>query len=379
MNVLSLCDGISGGYAASKMAGIEFDKYYSSEINKYANKLSEDNYPEIIRLGDMNNWGDWDIDWSSIGLLLAGFPCQVWSKAGKQQGDNDPRGALVHTVIEIWDHIKLHNPNVQVLFENVRMKKEFQEYIDNLFGIKSKLVNSALVSAQNRERLYWTSWNFEQPKDERIYLKDILEDEVASKYRIGEGWLDWWLKNGEFQLKKKYSSLNSDKAITMTARQYASWNGNFVTCVAQRGRNIVDGVRKDYYGAPTEQRLEPRDDGKTNCLTTVTKDNYVLISKPERIGYIGKGGQGERVYSAYGKNICLSALGGGRGAKTGLVLDSDLLIRRLTPRECARLQTYPDTFKITVSDSQAYKCFGNGWNLKTIAHILIEWKKHNAK
>jgi site-specific DNA-cytosine methylase len=214
-NVLSLCDGISGGYTALKRANKPINKYYASEIDKHAIKISQATYPDIIQLGDMKNWRNWIIDWSNIDLLFAGFPCQAWSVAGKQKGDNDPRGELVHVVIEIWEHIKKHNPDVKVLFENVKMKKEFKDYIDNLFGIKGVLLNSALVSAQNRERYYWCSWAFPQPEDRGIMLKDVVHENVDLNKPMSENWCEWWKKNAEFQLSKKYSSLSPEKAITI--------------------------------------------------------------------------------------------------------------------------------------------------------------------
>ncbi|MAF36322.1 hypothetical protein CL622_04355, partial [archaeon] len=138
MNVLSLFNGMSCGMMALERLNIKVGKYYSSEIDKYANKASETLYPEIIQLGDATKWQDWSIDLGSIDLLMAGFPCQAWSMAGKQKGDNDPRGALVHDLINIWNAINHERGNqgkdpVKFLFENVKMKKEFLDYINNLF------------------------------------------------------------------------------------------------------------------------------------------------------------------------------------------------------------------------------------------------------
>jgi DNA (cytosine-5)-methyltransferase 1/DNA (cytosine-5)-methyltransferase 3A len=176
MNVLSLFDGISGGRVALERANITVDKYYASEIDKWAIAISKKNYPDIIQLGDINNWRTWDIDWKSIDLLFAGFCCQSWSQAGKQQGDKDPRGALMWVMLDIFNHIKTLNPNVYFLFENVKMKKEFLDYVNKAIGCESILINSALVSAQNRQRNYWTNIpNVTQPEDKRIYLKDIIE------------------------------------------------------------------------------------------------------------------------------------------------------------------------------------------------------------
>ena len=156
---------------------IKVNSYYSSEIDKHANKASQALYPNIIQLGDITKWKEWDIDWSSIDLLLAGFPCQAWSVAGKQEGDNDPRGELVHDLIAIWREIQKHNPNLKFMFENVKMKKEFLDYINDLFSVEPILINSALLSAQNRKRYYWTNIEgVEQPEDKGILLKDILDD-----------------------------------------------------------------------------------------------------------------------------------------------------------------------------------------------------------
>jgi len=131
MIVLSLFDGLSGGQIALNRIGIKPTKYYASEIDKYAIKVAMANFPDTIQLGDVTKWREWDIDFSTIDLLFAGFPCQAWSLAGKQQGDNDPRGALVHDLIDIWNEIKSKNPNMKFLFENVKMKEEFQSYINN--------------------------------------------------------------------------------------------------------------------------------------------------------------------------------------------------------------------------------------------------------
>lgn len=182
MNVLSLFDGMSCGRIALDRAGIEVDKYYASEIDKYATKVSEANYPDIIRLGDVTKWRDWDIDWASIDLVTGGFPCQAWSMAGKQLGDKDERGMLFWTMLDVMKKVREYNPNAHFLIENVKMKKEFEEYITHhteqaLGEVHKILINSALVSAQNRNRYYWTSFECGQPEDWKVTYKDITEDE----------------------------------------------------------------------------------------------------------------------------------------------------------------------------------------------------------
>ena len=174
MNVLSLFDGKSSGYTACELAGIEIGTYYSAEVDKYAIKVSDAIHPDQIRLGDVTKWREWDIDWSSIDMIFGGFPCQAWSMAGKQMGDKDERGMLFWTMLDIMKHVRHHNPKADFLIENVKMKKEFEEYItfhmNNAVGDVHKiLINSALVSAQNRNRYYWTSFEVTQPEDKGIF------------------------------------------------------------------------------------------------------------------------------------------------------------------------------------------------------------------
>ena len=152
-------------------------------------------------------------------------------------------------------------------------------------------------------------------------------------------------------------------------------------CVASRGRNIVNGKRQDILGAKTEQRLEPNLTGKSNTLTMVQKDN--LVCQPIRLGHFNTGGQGDCIYSVEGKSITLSAQGGGRGAKTGLVKinlpDADYQIRKLTPVECERLQGFKDDYTSAVSNSQRYKSLGNSFTVPIIEHILKHLDLTNDK
>ena len=176
MNVLSLCDGIRCGRIALDRAGIKVDKYYSSEIDKYANQVGQRHYPDTIELGDMTKWKDWDIDWASIDLVISGTPCQSFSSAGNGKGFEGKSG-LFFDYADIYHKVLLHNPNALFLLENVVMKKEWQDIISKIMGVQPIMIDSALVSAQRRKRLYWTNIpNIEQPKDKGILLTDILED-----------------------------------------------------------------------------------------------------------------------------------------------------------------------------------------------------------
>lgn len=179
INVLSLFDGMSCGMIALERAGIPVNEYYASEIDKYATQVSESNYPNIIRLGDVTEVSGclYDID-----LLIGGSPCQGFSFAGKQINFEDPRSKLFFEYVRILKEIRITNPNVKFLLENVRMKKEYQDIISGLLGVEPIEINSALVSAQNRVRLYWT--NIEgvtQPEDKGIMLKDIIEAGYVEK------------------------------------------------------------------------------------------------------------------------------------------------------------------------------------------------------
>ena len=377
MKVLSLFDGISCGRVALERAGIPVEKYYASEIDKYATRVSVKNYPDIIRLGDVNKWREWNIDWSSIDLLIGGSPCQGFSFAGKQLNFNDPRSKLFFVFADILNHIKLVNPNIKFLLENVRMKQEYQDVISETLGVKPVVINSALVSAQNRIWFYWANWDFGQPADKGIMLKDIVHENADMDYAIGESWAKWFAENGEFQCLKKYSAIDPEKAITMTARQYASWNGNF----------IFETLNK--------------------YIVRFDKTLQILEKEVEKgkVGFFRKDSQANRVYFIHDKAVCLCGDAGGGAAKMGQYLFGCLTpdriekrqngqrfndgnkfytltaqdqhgvliegyIRKLTPIECERLQTLPDNYTAGVSDSQRYKMLGNGWTVDVIAHLL---------
>lgn len=175
MNVLSLFDGMSCGQVALERANVPVENYYASEIDKYAIEITMKNYPNTIQLGSVENWKEWEIDWGSIDLLIGGSPCQGFSYAGKQLNFDDPRSKLFFTYVDILNHIRKFNPDVQFLLENVKMKPEWEEVITNLLGVNPILIDSSWITAQMRTRLYWTNFPVTFPRPKDVKLEDILE------------------------------------------------------------------------------------------------------------------------------------------------------------------------------------------------------------
>ena len=386
MNVLSLFNGFSGGKLALETLGVEIGTYYSSEIDKYANQATQAMFPDTIQLGSVTEWREWDIDWSSIDLVTGGFPCQAWSMAGKQLGDKDERGMLFWVMLDIIKHVKHYNPKADFLIENVKMKKEFEQYItthtENALGKVHKiLINSALVSAQNRNRYYWTSFEVEQPEDKGILLKDIIEHD--GEYTV----MSEKFVNRQQGRKCLRDDLDG-KAVNLSAMEYVKngRQGDYIKCGAIRGRYIVDGKRGDHLvgsqAGITEQRLEIRKDEKTNTLTTVQKDNVVVTTMRVDTATDIKGHDyNRRIYSGEGKSPTLAASSGGNLEPKLSInkVENECLknvnYRKLTPRECFRLQTVPEHHIDTllsagISNTQLYKMAGNGWTIDVIAHIL---------
>lgn len=298
MNVLSLFDGMSCGQLALNRAGISYDKYFASEIDSYAIKVTKENFPDTIHLGDVTK-----IDFKSlpkIDLLIGGSPCQGFSIAGKQLNFSDPRSALFFEFVRA---LKETSPKY-FLLENVVMKQEYQDVISEQLGVKPVFINSSMFSAQTRKRLYWTNIPILPFEDKGIVLADIIEHGLVDR----------------------------DKSYCIDANYF-------------KGTNL-----EQYLSKKRRQVVFEKSD------------------KPIRLGAVTKS-MGTRVYHESGKSICLSALGGGWGAKTGLYHD-DYCIRKLSVLECKRLQTVPEDYKMNVSNTQAYKMLGNGWTIDVIAHIF---------
>ena len=176
MNVLSLFDGMSCGQIALNKAGVKYQKYFACEIDKYAIQVTQHNYPETIQIGDVLNVKGSDLP--KIDLMFGGSPCQGFSFAGKQLNFDDPRSALFFEFVRLKDDLKPR----YFLLENVKMKKEYENIITEFLGVEPILINSNLVSAQNRERLYWTNIpNVQQPKNKNIFVRDILDYSSAHK------------------------------------------------------------------------------------------------------------------------------------------------------------------------------------------------------
>jgi len=412
VNVLSLFDGMSGTQMALYNSGIAVDKYYASEIDKYAIEITRKNFPDTIHLGDVKDVKGEDFI-RDIDLVVAGSPCQGFSFAGKQLAFDDPRSALFFEFIRILREVK---PKY-FLLENVRMKKEFQDVISEqissvypeytsggLFSIEPILINSALVSAQNRNRLYWTNIpGVEQPEDLGIVLRDVLDYKPEEFTKMSDNFLK---RNGE---RNCMIDDTKEKAHSFSAMDYVKngRQGNYLACDNEgkptyntpkqvgtakeiNGHDILKRVYSEDGKSPTlnsmgggnrepkvavkggairarskdskgkhvgwketkpKQVLEIRKDDKSNSLTSVTKDS-VAVSKI--------------------RNKSKTVRSGGRLSYDRHEWDSvdELHWRKLTPLECERLQTFPDNYSEGVSNTQRYKMLGNGFTVRVIEHIL---------
>jgi len=365
INVFSGFDGMSCGQLALQKAGIPVGTYHASEIDKPAMKVTTKNFPFTLQMGDITKLEDWRLkvirDEVGIDLVMGGSPCQGFSFAGKNLNFEDPRSKLFFEFVRV---LKILKPKY-FLLENVRMKKESQDIISDYMGVEPIVVNSNLVSAQNRHRLYWTNIPFSIPDDKGIVLADILEDGVTDREK-------------SHCLDANYFKGGNLKSYFKKHRRQLVFNNKGG---AIRGRYDKDGKIK--------QQLELRPDDKTNSLTTVQKDN-VVVTVPElksafgaciQVGEADLKGHDiiKRVYSPKGKAPTLTTMGGGH--REPKVIVDELTWRKLTPLECERLQTVPDGYTEGVSNTQRYKMLGNGWTVDVVAHILkgIRHKEESEK
>lgn len=191
MNVLSLFDGISTGQQALKELGLKIENYYASEIDSNAIHVAMDNHIDTIQVGDVTKWRNWDVDWSSIDLLIGGSPCQGFSICGNRLNFDDPRSALFQEYLDILKHVKSFNPNVKFLLENVKMQQHCQDKITELLGVEPVFIDSSTHSAAMRKRLYWFNWDAPLPISEDVKFQDVLTDGYVEKIKswcVLEAW-----------------------------------------------------------------------------------------------------------------------------------------------------------------------------------------------
>lgn len=258
MIVLSLFDGMSCGRIALERAGIIPTTYYASEIDPHAIKVTMNNYPDTIQLGDVKNWREWKLP--QIDLIIGGSPCQGFSFAGKGLNFNDPRSKLFFEFVDIMNHLK---PKY-FLLENVKMKKESENIISEYMGVEPITINSSLVSAQNRVRLYWTNIHLSQPKDKQITWRDIREYNVAPNFYYSDKAINWIKRHSERTGKVLRVWGNDEKIQMLEASMYKNYS-------AQRffGIQDVEGLR---YITPTEcERAQTVPDGYTDCVSNTQR------------------------------------------------------------------------------------------------------------
>jgi len=435
MNVLSLFDGMSCGMIALDRLGIKVDNYYASEIDKYAIQVSQANYPNIIQVGDITK-----LDLSTlpkIDLVMGGSPCQGFSFAGKQLAFDDPRSALFFEFVKCVDTLK---PKY-FLLENVKMKKEYLDVISEYMGVEPIFIQSSLVSAQSRQRYYWTNIpNVEQPEERGIVLRDILEDQVGSEHYVGDN-MQKNYKGGN-QLNPNYKSQantihNSDKksgticagthgyangyvgdkhkpvkqternarhlkqlddkSLCMTATMYKGAGNNGMTLVPQK---LVDDISdlpeksqtiKSQYYKSSKANFE-----RSGTFHATGIPQKLVSDKPQHTSTavdVKAAAYRARSVDENGKRVAwkdtkpkqMLELRKDEKSNSVTSVQKDNVLtqdkvywRKLTPLECERLQTVPDNYTNHVSNTQRYKMLGNGWTIEVIAHILQNMEIDNV-
>ena len=332
MNILSLFDGMSCGQLALKRLNISYDNYYASEIDKPAIKITQKNFPSTIQLGDIKKLSSADLkSLPKINLIMGGSPCQGFSFGGKGLNFDDPRSKLFFEFARVLKEI---NPKY-FLLENVRMNIKSQDIISNMLEVEPIKINSSLVSAQNRVRLYWTNIPVDKIlEDKCMILEDILEKEVDLKYLAGEK-LQREYKGGN-QLNPKFKSqcntiYNRDGKFGTLCAGTHGYSFGYVSDGALINKSTTKNGKAyaltcSYSGAVAWNSIERQQRTMIPVCKSNNKDNPNVID-----GYY---------------------------------------YRKLTPIECERLQTVPDNYTEGVSNTQRYKMLGNGWTIDIISYIL---------
>ena len=395
MNVLSLFDGMSCGQIALDKLGIKPTNYFASEIDKFAIQTAKKNFPNTIHLGDVTKIqtsGDHLLDEFECGhkidLLIGGSPCQGFSYSGKRLNFDDPRSKLFFEYVRLLKELK---PKY-FLLENVRMAKASQDIITEYLGVEPIVINSNLVSAQNRHRLYWTNIpNVTQPKDKAIVLKDILEDydTIGEEHFHSNKAMEYmergnkkWMQAGSRRADRYTQSPDKEKAFTLTANFHKGVPYNYFDDTRATSNEttglILEGHATNLKGHDYVKRIYSPD-GKAPSLCASSGGNLEpkVSVKGARIvnRRLDENGtrkdndtsiplQAQIEVRADDISNCLTTV-----QKDSIVV-KDKRWRKLTPLECERLQTVPDGYTEGVSNTQRYRMLGNGWTVDVIAHIL---------
>jgi len=360
LRVLSLFDGMSCGRIALEKAGIEVEEYYASEIDKYAMQVSAENYPESKQLGSVIDLTDEQLkELGEIDLLIGGSPCQGFSVSGKMKGSATKCGKDVTTLEQylvlkemdfefegqsylFWEYVRVWQIIKPKYFflENVRVTKKWLPMFNEAMGVEPIMINSALVSAQNRVRFYWTNIpNLSQPEDRGILLKDVLESEEATK------------ESGK--LFNVYGTGGKSPCLTTDIK----------------GQEAIKRVYADSGKSPALTTMQGgHRQPKVLIVPEATKKGYTEIQDGDCFDYAVPNSKTRRGRNMKDKSNCLQT-------SNGFMRYKYPTYRKLTPLECERLQTVPENYTSCVSNSQRYKMLGNGWTVDVIVHLFKGLKK----
>lgn len=359
LRVLSLFDGISCGQIALERAGIKVDNYFASEVDLKAIKITKKNYPNTLQVGDVTKIQSENL--TEIDLLIGGSPCQSFSNAGKRDGF-DGKSGLFWQFVRILKEVK---PKYFML-ENVKMKQEWKDVITEALGVEPIEIDSALVSAQQRKRLYWTNIPIKNMRieDKKIYLSDVLGIKVDSNEdRIIMTKSDFDVKVRKYYIEKlelcEYLRTFKNKTIKEIA-EYCN----------------VPLTKAEHWFRLDSSFAIPDEDSwfKLKELFGIDSDKYdkeITEFEIKRNNF----DMAKRIYDIRGKHPTLTTLSGGHQRKT--IKNGDNLFY-LTPEHSEKLQTLPLGYTEGLSDNQRFKVIGNGWTVDVIAYILSQLNSEKA-
>lgn len=364
MKVLSLFDGISCGMVALERAGIPVDRYVAYEIDKYAIQISEKNYPQIEHCGDVTT-ADFT-QYEGFDLLIGGSPCTHWSIARVHKGrEVTPDGIGGQLFLQYVRALKESGCKYFLYENNYSIHKDIKTFISEQLGVEPIVINSSLLSAQERKRCYWTNIpNIAQPQDRKIYLKDVLgiETNEQSQDRIV-------MTKSDFDVKvRKHYIDQSEFSMFLKGKKHDS--GKTTKAIAE-SCNVPETKAAHWFRTDKCFSIPEADVWETLKRAIGISETHYDKQITEFEIKKNTFDMARRIYNINGKHPTLTTLSGGHQRKT-ITDGKDLFY--LEPSHCEQLQTLPQGYTEGVSDRQRFKCLGNGWTVDVIAHIFSHLK-----